>query len=229
MSAKKTPAELHRLHGPHYAERLEETAHTGRLTRLLAHMSLQPWHEVVDFACGNGALAEHVCPLVRSYTGVDFSESMIDFARARAARQALANARFECTSIEAFCDSHRRSFDVGFALDFSEHVYDDDWRRVLESIKTSLRSPAKLYLHTPNAGFFLEWMKRNNVLAKQSPEHIAVRTLDENIRLLEGAGFAISKAIFISHYNALRCIHPLSFLPLLGRHFKARIFIEALS
>jgi cyclopropane fatty-acyl-phospholipid synthase-like methyltransferase len=229
MSAKKTPEELRRLHGPHYAEKLERTAHAARLTRLLSHMSLQPWHEVVDFACGNGALAEHVCPWVRSYTGIDFSESMIEFARARAARQALANARFEFASIETFCDSHQRSFDVGFALDFSEHVYDDDWRRILQSIKTSLRSPGKLYLHTPNAGFFLEQMKRHNVLVKQSPEHIAVRTLDDNTRLLEEAGFAISKAMFVPHYNALRCIHPLSFLPVLGRHFKARIFIEALS
>jgi len=229
MSANKTTDELRQLHGPHYAARLEGTAHGRRLTRLLSHISLQPGHEVADFACGNGALAEHVCPLVGSYTGVDFSDAMIGFAAARAKRLAIANARFECTSIEAFCDSHQRSFDVGFALDFSEHVYDESWRSILERIRTSLRSPGKLYLHTPNAGFFLERMKRRNFLVKQSPEHIAVRTLDENTRLLEEAGFSISKAILIPHYNALRHIHPLSFVPLLGRHFKARIFIEALS
>jgi 2-polyprenyl-3-methyl-5-hydroxy-6-metoxy-1,4-benzoquinol methylase len=229
VSARKTPEELRRLHGPHYAQTLEDTAHDVRLMRLLSHVTLQPSNEVVDFACGNGALAEYVCPLVRSYTGVDFSESMIEFAKARAARQMLANACFECTSIEAFCDSHRHSFDVGFALDFSEHVYDDSWRSILRSIRTSLRSPGRLYVHTPNASFFLERMKKHNVLVKQSPEHIAVRTLDENTRLLEEAGFKISKAILISHYNALRHIHPLSFLPVLGRHLKARIFIEARS
>jgi hypothetical protein len=70
-------------------------------------------------------------------------------------------------------------------------------------------------------------MKRHNFLVKQFPEHIAVRNLKENIDLLEKAGFQVSKTQLIPHYNILRFLHPLSFLPIIGRYFQARIFVEA--
>ncbi len=192
-------------------------------------MDLKKSDQVADFACGNGALLDHVCPLVRSYTGVDFSETMIEYATARMNRLGLTNARFECARIEEFCARHARVFDAGFALDFSEHVYDDSWVAILRSIRQALKRPGRLYLHTPNADFLLERMRRGNVLLRQSPEHVAVRTLAENTRLLEEAGFRISRGLLIPHYNILRVIHPLSFIPVVGRYLKARIFIEALA
>jgi hypothetical protein len=44
-------------------------------------------------------------------------------------------------------------------MDFSEHVYDDDWLKILSSIKNSIKSGGSLYLHTPNSLFFVEQMK----------------------------------------------------------------------
>lgn len=71
-------------------------------------------------------------------------------------------------------------------------------------------------------------MKARGILLKQLPEHIAVRSPAANVALLEAAGFRVIKLHLISHCNVLKCLHIFSLLPLVGRFFKARIFIEAI-
>ena len=70
-------------------------------------------------------------------------------------------------------------------------------------------------------------MKDKNFLLKQFPEHIAVRTMEANAALLEQAGLQIVQARRLPHYNWLSILHPLSFLPVAGDCFAARLFIEA--
>jgi SAM-dependent methyltransferase len=181
----------------------------------------------VDFACGSGALLAVVIPRVRTYTGVDFSPDFIEIARRRKAHLGAANAELVCSSIEDFCVTRVKRFDVAFAFDFAEHVYDDGWVRILGCIRKSIRPGGKLYLHTPNSEFVLELMKAQGFLLKQSQEHVAVRDASQNMRLLEQAGYSECRAEYISHYNVLRLLHPFSYLPVVGRYLKARIFIEA--
>jgi SAM-dependent methyltransferase len=164
---------------------------------------------------------------IRSYTGVDFSQPFIDLAVARAARLGATNLRFECASIEDFCAAHLRRFDVGCAFDFSEHVPDREWLPLLAAIRSSMKAGGRFYLHTPNADFMLERMKRRNFILRQSPEHVAVRDMGENLSLLRESGFTITHARFVRHYNLLRFVDPLRHVPVLGRWFEARIFIEA--
>jgi SAM-dependent methyltransferase len=215
------------LHGREYAERFDRMHGRRRLVQLLPLMRLRPGDDLVDYACGNGLLAAEVWNRVRSYTGVDFSRPFIELARARAARLGADNLRFECSSIEEFGAMNPGRFDVACALDFSEHVPDADWLRILASIRRSLKPGGALYLHTPNAGFVLERMKERGFILRQSPEHVAVRGMDENVRLLREAGFEIVTAMFVRHYNVLRFLHPLRHLPGLAKALSARIFIEA--
>ncbi|MGQ0429504.1 MAG: class I SAM-dependent methyltransferase [Gammaproteobacteria bacterium] len=229
MSGPDTPAapDARELHGRAYAERFDRMHGRQRLVQLLPLMRLGPTDDLVDFACGNGLLAAEVHRRVRSYTGVDFSPPFIELAVARTARLGASNLRFECASIEDFCAAHPGRYDVACAFDFSEHVPDDGWRAILAAIRRSLRPGGRLYLHTPNAGFVLERMKRRNFILRQSPEHVAVRNMPENLRLLTEAGFSIAAARFVPHYNVLRFLHPLQVLPAIGPWFRARIFIEA--
>lgn len=215
------------LHGREYAERFDRMHGRRRLAQLLPLMRLGPDDELVDFGCGNGLLALEVHGRVRSYTGVDFSQPFIDLAVARTAHLGATNLRFECASIEDFCASHLRRFDVGSAFDFSEHVPDHEWLPLLAAVRSSLKAGGRLYLHTPNADFMLERMKRRNFILRQSPEHVAVRDMGENIRLLRESGFTIANARFVRHYNLLRFVDPLRHLPGVGQLFEARIFIEA--
>jgi 2-polyprenyl-6-hydroxyphenyl methylase / 3-demethylubiquinone-9 3-methyltransferase len=215
------------LHGRAYAERFDRMHGRRRLAQLMPLMRLGPGDDLVDFACGNGLLALEVHERVRNYTGVDFSQPFIDLAIARTARIGAANLRFECASIEHFCAAHARRFDVACAFDFSEHVPDRDWLALLAAIRSALKAGGRLYLHTPNANFVLERMKRRNFILRQSPEHVAVRDMGENLRLLRESGFSIALARFVRHYNVFRFVDPLRHLPGLGHWFEARIFIEA--
>ena len=165
------------LHGGDYAERFDRMHVVDGSTAAIALMQLDEgpttWS---DFACGNGLLAAEVHDRVHSYTGVDFSQPFVDLAHARAARLGARNLGFKCTSIAEFCATHPRRFDVACAFDFSEHVPDDEWRVVLADMRRSLKTGGRLYLHTPNAGFILERLKRRNLILRQSPEHVACVT-----------------------------------------------------
>ncbi|MFG2605989.1 class I SAM-dependent methyltransferase [Streptomyces sp. NPDC048514] len=72
-----------------------------RMLRGLAEFcELDAHDDLLDVACGTGALALHGAPLVRSVTGVDISEGMITVARRNAAERGLSNASFECRNVE---------------------------------------------------------------------------------------------------------------------------------
>ena len=190
-------------------------------------MRLDARDKVSDFGCGSGLLMPYVAPLVHSYTGVDFSQPFIELANAKKESLGMANASFQCTSVEAFCSANQNAFDTAFALDVLEHVYDEDWRSILKSIRSSLTDEGRLYIHTPNARFFVEIMRKHNFILKQFPEHVAVRTPEENVALLENAGFRVARMLLLPSYTFLRMVHPLSYVPLVGGYFKARIFVEA--
>lgn len=222
----KSPEELKQLHGDEYVEAYKKKL-PMRLERLLGYMKLDRTLRAADFACGNAMLMELIAPRVKSYTGVDFSEPFIRVANEKKQRLGIANADFVCADIGDFCAARLQTFDIAFAMDVSEHIYDADWLQVLKSIRSSLKPDGRLYLHTPNAEFFLERMKDKGIIVKQFPEHIAVRTPEHNAALLREAGFRIEDIRLIPHYNILKVVHPLSHLPGIGKFFKARIFIEA--
>lgn len=222
----KSNEELKKLHGEKYVKSFEKKP-AFRLERLIDSIHLNNSYSVVDFACGNGMMMPLVAHKVNKYTGVDFSEPFINAAQKKMNDLSILNAQFICSDIVEFCSRNENNFDVAFAMDFSEHVYDADWLIILRAIKGSLKHNGKLYLHTPNANFFLEKMKNKNIIVKQFSEHIAVRNPEENQLILEKAGFRVSKMDLIPHYNILRYLHPLSAIPLIGKYFKARIFIEA--
>lgn len=57
------------------------------------HIALTPEMDIMDFGCGTGLLALRLQPLVRSVTGVDSSQGMLDIFDAKIARLKLDNIR----------------------------------------------------------------------------------------------------------------------------------------
>lgn len=224
--ARKSRDELKALYGDEYVAQYRSHP-PQRLTRLLPYIVLRPTDDVVDFGCGNGILYDLIGHRVRRYTGVDFSESFIREAQNSVQGRAV-NAEFVCSSISAFCANRPNSADVGFALDFAEHVYDDEWVEILRSIRSALKPGGTLYIHTPNGAFVPELLKARNFILHQQAEHVAVRTAAEHRRLLREAGFRVAAVRMLAHYlPILRPAHALSFLPGIGRYFGARLFIVA--
>ena len=222
----KSEKQLKQLHGEEYVESFNKQSPL-RLIRLIDYIKVNSTYSVADYACGNGMLMEFIAPKVKSYTGIDFSEPFIRAANEKKEKLSIKNAEFVCSDIKEFCQLRENIFDVGFAMDFSEHVYNEEWAQILKSIKKSLKQNGKLYLHTPNAEFFLEKMKSKNLIFKQFPEHIAVRTPEKNASILRESGFNVEHIWLIPHYNLLKLVHPISYIPGVGKFFKARILIEA--
>ncbi|MCI5193260.1 MAG: class I SAM-dependent methyltransferase [Candidatus Electrothrix sp. AU1_5] len=218
--------ELKKLHGKKYVDSFVTNQSKLRLERLINSVPLSPEYKVVDFGCGNGMLFTLLSNKVDSYTGIDFSEEFIKAAIKE--YSSTSNAEFICADISEFCSKNKEVYDLAFAMDLSEHIYDKEWVNILIAIHSSLKNGGMLYIHTPNADFFLEKMKSKDFIVKQFPEHIAVRNIYDNCKLLKNAGFEINKTNLIPHYNILRLFHPISFIPVIGRYFKARIFIEAI-
>ena len=223
----KSDEELKNLHGQTYVDSFVKRQSESRLSRLVDKIEVVKSDRVVDFACGAGLMMPYLSPKVDSYIGVDFSEAFIAVARNKSTELGFSNTLFYCADIIEFCQKNKQAFDVALAMDFSEHVYDENWLNLLKAIRASLRQNGRLYLHTPNADFFIELFKQKNFLLKQFPEHVAVRNIQENRSLLESAGFVVTKCHAIPHYNILKFLHVFSRLPIIGKYFEARIFIEA--
>ena len=217
--------DLIKLHGEEYARDFEMNESLDRLRRLLGLMNFEPQSVVADFGCGNGMLMELIAHHVQEYVGIDFSQPFIDRANSRKDRLRINNAKFVCAQIEDFCAEHPDYFDIALAMDVSEHVPDDEWTSILASIGSSLKDGGKVYIHTPNAEFFIEKLKARNLLIKQFEQHVAVRTAGQNSAILHRAGFSRVGVAFLPHYNFLKFLHPISFLPGLGKYFQARLFL----
>ncbi len=218
--------ESKKLHSGAYVEMYEKKP-ISRIKRLISMMDISGDESIADFACGNAMLLPLVATKVNHYYGVDFSEDFIEAAIRRANAGGIKNCSFYCMDIVSFCNNHPTSFDIATAMDFSEHIDDDDFSRIFSAIYRSLKPGGKLFMHTPNLDFFVERLKQKGVL-RQFPEHIAVRNAAQNVSILERCGFTKSNihVRHIAHYNVLKVLHPLSALPSIGQFFSARLFIE---
>lgn len=196
-----------------------------RLKRLFKFINLDRKDIVLDVGCGNGLLLDYVFSKINFYYGVDFSEEFIKVAIKRQKKNKINNAKFICGTIDNFCKNFKKKFDKIFALDFVEHIYDDDFKEIFTSLYNSLKIGAELYIHTPNGEYFLEIFKSKGIL-RQFPEHIAVRNATQYKELLKKVGFTNIRIIYLHHY--LRILSTFNFLrhiPFIGKYFKARLMI----
>lgn len=194
--------------------------------RLLHHIELPPNANVMDVGCGTGLLAGVLASRCDSYTGVDFSEAMVQQACESAHANSWQNCRFICADAAKFMRHRPGEWDAIFMLDISEHVPDNEWAEIVNATCVALKPGGKAYLHTPNLDFFLERLKQYGVM-RQFPEHIAVRDAMQNMRFFHSAGYSAITCSWLPHYNILGRFHPLSKLPVVGKYFAARLWVVA--
>jgi 2-polyprenyl-6-hydroxyphenyl methylase/3-demethylubiquinone-9 3-methyltransferase len=216
------------LHSGDYVERYKKKP-IARVRNLVPRMGLTRGTRIADFGCGNGMLLHAIGDDFASYDGVDFSPDFIAAANEWAERDHRQRYRFHCCDIREFCARNQQAFDVAATLDFSEHVDDALAIEIYAAIRKALCPGGRLYLHTPNLDFFMERARRIGIVPP-FPEHVAVRDGPQTLALLVRAGFSPGSITMqtIPHYNVLRWIHPLSRLPIIGRFFAARLWVEAM-
>ena len=126
-----------RMHSGAYVEEYEHKP-ISRIARLLPRMTLRRDEELVDIACGNGMLLPLVADRVLAYHGVDFSPDFIEAARRKAAAAGIANGSFHCEDVIDFAKAHPGRFGVATALDFSEHIGDDDFIAIFSAVRNAM-------------------------------------------------------------------------------------------
>lgn len=206
------------LYDKSYADNLIEQK-DYRIRRLIKYFDFNKTQIVADLGCGEGKLAKLICNQVKEYYGVDFSVHSVSYAKELNIN--ILNAKFFLGNISEFCNNNKVTFDKIFTLDFSEHI--DDFN--FNIIYNSLKKKGELIIHTPNSDFIIERLKEKAIL-KQLHGHIAVRNEMEYINLLQSVGFVDIKVFFLSHYiKSLRFLHLFSYIPIIGKFFKARLLI----
>ena len=224
QAVRQSDDELRAIYDQRYVDVYDPHA-ARRMRRMLPLFELSPRDVVADFGCGNGVLLDLVAPEVREYVGVDFSEPFIREAERRRDARGIRNGVFHCADIVTFCEARPETFDAAFSLDFSEHVYDDQFVRLFRAIRGSLKRGAPLYLHTPNADYFMERLKARGIL-RQVEGHVGVRDARRHAALLADCGFADVQVRYLAHYlRFASMLHGLGALPLVGSLFRARLFL----
>jgi 2-polyprenyl-6-hydroxyphenyl methylase / 3-demethylubiquinone-9 3-methyltransferase len=223
-SGRYTDDELRAIYDQRYVDQYDPHA-VQRMRRMLPLLDLSPGDVVADFGCGNGVLLELIAPRVGEYIGVDFSDEFVRAAERRRDAAGVRNGTFHCGDLIAFCEANPNRFDAAFALDFSEHVYDDQFLRIFRAIHGSLKPGAPLYIHTPNAEYFMERLKERGTLT-QVEGHVGVRDAERHRVLLAACGFADVRVRYLAHYLYVASLfHWLGALPLVGSLFRARLFL----
>ncbi len=212
------------MYGETYVERYHKEG-ALRIGRLLDGIEFKSSDRVLDAACGNGLLLDYIHHKVAEYWGVDFSRDFIDAATKRFTPEQLKAAHFIAEDLVPFCTERPDYFDKAFAIDFTEHIYDDDFKRIFTAIHTSLKPGGELLIHTPNGEYLLEIFKNKGVM-KQFPEHIAVRKAKSYVGLLTACGYNRIRVAYIPHYlPLLLAFDSLRHLPVVGKYFRARLLI----
>jgi ubiquinone/menaquinone biosynthesis C-methylase UbiE len=136
---------------------------------------------VLDLGCAAGEHAVRVAPLVARLIGIDNSSAAVDFARERA--KDLPNVEFvraDATALVHFADDYA---DKAMAIDFVEHINDNDLDRLQHEVFRVLKPGGRFALYTPCGSHYVERMKAHNFILKQIPGHIAVRVAPAYDRL----------------------------------------------
>jgi len=224
MKPRLSDEQLHAIYDQEYVDIYDPHA-VQRIRRMLPFFDLSGRSHVADFGCGNGVLLELISSRIGDYVGVDFSEPFVRAAERRRDANGIANGRFECADIVSFCARHPDEFDAAFALDFSEHLYDDQFVSIFGAICQAMKPGAPLYIHTPNAEYFLERFHEWGILS-QVEGHVGVRDAAEHEALFRRSGFARVDVRYLPHYLRLAAkFHALGALPVVGRWFRARLFL----
>ena len=161
-------------------DRLATRAAGGILTGI-AEQEMKPIRSILDLACGPGGWVLDVAfayPDIEVY-GFDISETMIDYATARARSQGIKNGHFGLINIKKRLDFDDESFDMVNTRFLFAVLKREEWQPFIEECTRILRS-----------GGILRFYEAINVSASNSPA--LTRFTRMFTRALWRAGYGLS-------------------------------------
>jgi SAM-dependent methyltransferase len=191
------------VYGPEYYERMyrphwflrNRRKYEEREAALLRLVRPRPATRVLEVGSARGDTAFFLAPRVKEVVGIDAAPVAIGAARARLVALALSNVQFEEADARDLSAVPDGPFDVVLLADFVEHVLDDVLVPCLRSARDALRPGGALAIYTPNRTHWAERIKAA-VPGLQQEDHIAVRTAERVVALVQAAGFRVEDLFF---------------------------------
>ena len=203
---------------------------SDRIEMLLRHFDLTADDTVCEIGCAAGHFLAAIAGSIKSGIGIDTAAAAIVAADRRKADNKLDNIEFRQLAAQDYANDAANAghFSYVLLMDVTEHIDDEAQAEVLLAARKLLRKDGKLIVHTPNLSYWLERLKDWGVI-RQIYGHIAVRNEAQYLQALTQAGFGQCDVIGLAHYRQpLRSVDLLlRRIPLLGRLFRARLFIVA--
>jgi ubiquinone/menaquinone biosynthesis C-methylase UbiE len=183
---------------------------------------------ILDIGCGSGkyaALMSHTaCPVA-----IDFSPMAMQSAletmqtQGKPEKALLLQARGE---VLPFKDG---TFDKVTALDFVEHINQQEYETLLSEIQRVLKPGGTLCIYTPNKTYFIEFFYKLIFGRPYYPQHFGLKTASELTSPLKKLGYQVLSISFQPNYvPGLRQAEQIwMHLPWVGQLAKRRISIQA--
>ena len=156
-----------------------------RLDRTLKNIP-RPITSILEVGCGAGFAAEYLRKEYEQFTGLDYSQKLVDYAEQH---NSSKNTRFICNDIKNFEGSQK--FRVILMIGVLHHIADA--RNVLMNLKSHLEKGGAIVVNEPQNGnplFKLLRKVRKKVDPKYSSDQIAF-SANELKRIFEDCGYKI--------------------------------------
>ncbi len=191
----------------------------------------RPGDVVVELGCARGDVTFLLASRCREVIGVDASAVALSMAEEERRRRGVTNVRWLESDVADLAAIPAGSVDAVAAIDLVEHVDDATLAAMLGECRRVLVPGGRLGIYTPDRRHYVERAKAHDFVLRQFPEHIAVRREEEYLDFLDAAGFSVQlRAFSVSPFPAVRWIEgALARLPLVGRSFRYRILLRAVS
>jgi ubiquinone/menaquinone biosynthesis C-methylase UbiE len=147
---------------------------------------------VIDLGSAWGAFSFELAPFCKQTIGIDFSETAIKFCMARLKSSMNTNLSFVCSDAQVM-GLKSGSIDSIYCSDLVEHLYPDQFTKMLDECKRMLKPGGKLVIWTPHRGHILEKMKNNNIILKRDVAHVDYKSMQVIVDELKKRGFKILK------------------------------------
>lgn len=183
---------------------------------------------VLEIGTARGDATTMIAPRVRRVVGVDIAPAALEVARERLTAAGIANVDLVVDDAAYLSRVATRSADKAFAYDLIEHIDDETFVSMLEATARVVRVGGTLSLYTPCGNHYVEVLRRWHLLPA-FPEHIAVRTTAQTLRLVSRVGEWEIDALWHSPscYPIFRWIdHALYRVPGIGTPFRHKICLR---
>jgi ubiquinone/menaquinone biosynthesis C-methylase UbiE len=222
------PAYFTGLHPQHWFKN-PPRKYEERNRDLLRVIEPEPEDRIVELGSARGDVSFLLSGRCREVIGVDAAPEALVLAEEERIRRGISNVHWLLSDVADLSPIGSGSVDAVAAIDLVEHIDDRTLRQMLTECRRILKPGGRLGIYTPDRLHYVERMKAHNLLLRQFPQHIAVRTAEAYRDLMRGAGLRLSLDTWsVSPFPGVRHLErSLSLLPFLGRSFRYRILLQA--